>query len=51
MEKSVSYNDFVKTVNKLTDILRTYKSKIDSLENRVQDLEQELINPWKMPFD
>lgn len=51
MSEKVNFKDFTKTVNKLTDILRNYKKRIDILENKVRLLEQEHYNPWKMPFD
>lgn len=51
MSEKVNFKDFTKTVNKLTDILRNYKKRIDILENKVRLLEQDHYNPWKMPFD
>lgn len=48
---TVSRQDFVKVINKLAGALKTYKSRIEYLEKKVQYLEQELNSPWKMPFD
>lgn len=38
-------------IGKIKEVLSRHKSRIDDLEKRVIELEKEVLNPYKMPFD
>ena len=37
--------------SKIKEVLSRHKSRIDALEKRIAELEKEVFNPYKMPFD